>query len=339
MPLSFPRKVILYVIEVGIKVLWIIDLITNFSIRIFALWTRNILAFIVSFAFLIFLGYALSTGYLNEVAEGLLFSTGYSGNLAKTYPLLVKLIPFPQITSKSVLVMDKNKNRVLYEKNSHETMVPASTVKLMTALVVLDLYDLNEELVVSKECTEVEGTKAWFPEKSRFKVKDLFNAMLVGSSGDAACVLATSRVTEKEFVDLMNRKAREIGMNSTVFSNPIGLDNISGGHYSTASDLYKLAVYSLSKSLIEESVKTKLFVLSSLDGTFITSIYNTNRLLWDIPQTVGVKTGTTESAGEVLIYEYRDEKKDLIIIVMASTDRFGDTKMILDWVFDSYSWE
>jgi len=235
--------------------------------------------------------------------------------------------------------MEKNKNRVLFEKNSGEVMVPASTVKLMSALVVLDIYDIEEEVVVKKECTETEGTKAWFPEGSKFKVKDLFNAMLIGSSGDAVCVLATSKVSEKEFVDLMNKKAKEIGMNSTVFSNSIGLDNINGGHHSTAFDLYKLAIYSMSKPRIKDSVKTNLYVLKSLDNRFTASIYNTNRLLWEIPGTVGVKTGTTESAGEVLIYEYKDELKDIFIIVMGSTDRFGDTKAILNWVTQSYSWK
>jgi D-alanyl-D-alanine carboxypeptidase (penicillin-binding protein 5/6) len=218
-------------------------------------------------------------------------------------------------------------------------LAPASTVKLLTALVVLDLYSSSEELKVPKECTEIEGTKAGFPKGSVFMVGDLVNSMLVGSLGDSACVLASGRVTNGDFVALMNKKAVSIGMSSTRVTNPIGLDDDNGGNYSTASDLYKLAVYATNVPQIKDDVKTPMYILNASKEKYSGIIYNTNKFLWEIPNTVGIKTGTTAGAGEVLIYEYNDGPRDVIIVVMGSTDRFADTKNILDWVLASYAWK
>lgn len=339
MYLSFPRKIALFIIEIGVKVVWVIDIITDFSIKTVAKWTKNIIVFILSFAFILFLAFSIKTGYLSKMVESFFISYDGVGRSNKSFPVLVRVLPFPSVSAKSVIVMEKNKNRLLYEKNSKEEVAPASTVKLMSALVSLDLYKKEDVLKVSKECTEVEGTKAFFPEKSKFRAIDLIYAMLIGSTGDSACVLSTSKVNEKGFVNLMNEKAKSIGMESTLFSNAVGLDNINGGHHSTALDLYRLAVFSVSNPVIEDAVGTKLFILKSENSDFVTSVYNTNRLLWDIPGTAGVKTGTTENAGEVLIYEYKDDLKDIFIVVMGSTDRFGDTKNILEWINSSYTWK
>jgi len=151
--------------------------------------------------------------------------------------------------------------------------------------------------------------------------------------------LASKRVTNGTFVDLMNKKAASIGMISTKVSNPIGLDDENGGNYSTASDLYKLAIHATSIPSIKEDVKTPMFILNSGKEKYSGIIYNTNKFLWEVPHTVGIKTGTTEGAGEVLIYEYDDSLRDVVIIVMGSSDRFADTKNILDWVLASYAWK
>jgi len=209
----------------------------------------------------------------------------------------------------------------------------------MTALVALDLYKPQDVLAVPEHCTEVEGAKAFFPSGSQFLVNDLIYSMLVGSAGDSACVLASGRVGEDEFINLMNQKAEVVGMNNTYLSNPIGLDNINGGHFSTARDLYKLANIGVTNSFIRQVVSTDYFYLKSIDGSYGRTLYNTNSLLWQIPGSVGIKTGTTKDAGEVLIYEFKDDKKDLVIIVMGSTDRFYDVRSLLTWSLLSYSWD
>jgi D-alanyl-D-alanine carboxypeptidase (penicillin-binding protein 5/6) len=339
MVLSIPRKLILYLIEIGIQVLWVLDRITNFSFRDLARFIKGSFVAAISLFFVFFLGYSYRTGFLNKVAEGLFLNDiPTPTSVIIDFPILSKSIPIPQVSAKSVLAIDRKTNRILFEKEPSLKSLPASTVKLMTAIVSLDIYNLEDELKVSRYCFNTEGTKAYLPEGEIYKVEDLINGMLVGSAGDAACVLATSKIEEKDFVDLMNKKASEIGMNSTKFSNPVGLDNINGGHYSTAEDLYKLAKYATSKSVIENAVRSEVYIILSTDKLFSTTLRNTNRLLLEIPGSIGIKTGTTENAGEVLIYEYKDNLKDIVIVVMGSRDRFTDTKLILNWIIDSYSW-
>lgn len=336
---EFGRKIGLVTIDGVMKVLWFLDRATNFTIRQLVRFFKRFSVLTISVLALIFLGYFLYSGYLNKLAEYILISRFPQSQVVVYYPARTKYLPTPELSARSVLVMEKAKGRVLFEKNSQERLAPASTVKLLTALVVLDLYKPSEELKASKECTEVEGTKAGFPADSKFRVGDLITAMLVGSTGDSACVLASGKVTNGDFVNLMNRKALSIGMNSTHVTNPIGLDEENGNNYSTALDLYKLAVYATGVSEIRGAVSTPMYILNSLKGKYSGIIYNTNRFLWEIPNTVGIKTGTTTGAGEVLIYEYSDGLRDIVIVVMGSTDRFADTKAILDWTLTSYSWK
>lgn len=249
------------------------------------------------------------------------------------------IYPTPEISAKSAIAIDKKTNKVLFEKNPDEKLPPASTVKLMTALVAKDIYDENDILIVSKSCTEIDSTKAMLGEGDAFKVSDLIKSMLIGSAGDSACVIATSKIDEKEFVSKMNDKAQLLGMSSTNFSNPTGLDELDNSQYSTARDLYKLSKYVTSFPDLGDIVGTKFFTMRPIGKESFLTAVNTNRALWSIENSVGVKTGTTERAGEVLAYEYRDDSKDIFIIVMGSEDRFADTAKILDWIKEQYIWK
>lgn len=337
--LSLPRKIALIIIEALIKILWAIDRISSFNLKFIFKAIFRSLTLLISFSFIIFLIYSYSTGYLHKIAVELM-SPGYVplAPVELVYPRLVGSAPSPEITAVSSIAVEKNKNIVLFKKNITNKLAPASTVKLMTALVAMDVYNLDEEIPVPEICTQVEGTKAWFPKDSVYKVKDLIDSMLVGSAGDSACVLSLSKISEEEFIKRMNDKALENGMNSTVFSNPIGLDNVNGGHYSTVYDLYRLSVLATSVDEIKEAVAKTSIVISSVDESYKVYLPNTNRFLWELPNSVGVKTGTTEGAGEVLIYEYDDGLKDIVIVVMGSKDRFEDTRLILNWVNQNYSW-
>jgi len=248
----------------------------------------------------------------------------------RQFPYVDKEIPYPVISAKSAIVADLKTKKILFNLNGDVKLAPASTTKLMTAVVSLDMYQLNQLLEVPSFCTTIEGQKAGFKEGEEISVENLIKTMLVTSAGDSACVLAASKLSYNDFVNAMNSKALDLEMKDTSFTNPIGLDGVNGTHYSTANDLLKLTVYTLKNELVRESVKTKEL---DFDGK---KLMNTNKLLMEIPQTVGVKTGTTAEAGEVLIYEYKDEVKDLIIIVMGSKDRFEDTKALLNWTISSY---
>ncbi|MFC1700021.1 D-alanyl-D-alanine carboxypeptidase family protein [Patescibacteria group bacterium] len=330
------RSILLIIIKIGMYILWVLDWVTNFNLK---KASKVLLYVLVTFLGIAF-SYAIYSDFFSDLAGAFVGDSFHSSNsnIEIYYPVLVRELEEPKISAKSVLVMDRGKSKVLYELNSNEKLAPASTVKLMTALVSLDLYVPQEVLTISEYCTGVEGMKAFFPAESQFLVDDLIYSMLVGSAGDSACALASGKVSEKEFIDLMNKKAKALGMVNTRFSNPVGLDNVNGGHYSTASDLYKLANNAVADRFIRQVVSTNYFNFRSIDGSFGSHLYNTNSLLWQIPGSVGIKTGTTEDAGEVLIYEFKDSEKDLVIIVMGSEDRFYDVRSLLTWVLLSYTW-
>jgi D-alanyl-D-alanine carboxypeptidase (penicillin-binding protein 5/6) len=243
------------------------------------------------------------------------------------------------VTSKSYLVADIKNSKILYEHNSNQKLPPASTAKLMTALIALDIYQLGDVLEVPEPCTTIDSTKVFLPAKSRFSVKDLIYSMLIGSAGDSACVLSLDKLPYENFVSLMNRKASLIGLLNTHFSNPIGLDDDTGQNFSTVQDLFTPAKSVMQNPIISDAVKTRAYELKSQGGPFDINVYSTNKLLSEIPNTLGIKTGTTESAGEVFIYNYADKEKNLIVIVMGSTDRLSDTKKLLAWALNSYSWK
>jgi serine-type D-Ala-D-Ala carboxypeptidase (penicillin-binding protein 5/6) len=328
-----------------IFLIWVIDEVTNFDFKKTAIRFGKIFTYFFSAGFLVFLIYNYSTGFLYKVLSGVVPSETHSIVAMKQspsvnqFPKKINKVESPVISAKSVMAIDKKNNTVLYEQDSNERFAPASTAKLMTALVALDIYGLDDVLEVPKICTEFDSTKAWLPDGKKFTVRELIYSMLIGSAGDSACVLSMGKVPYENFVSLMNRKAQLFGLNDTHFANPIGLDDANGQNYSTANDLYSLASYAMKQSAISDAVKTKSYDLKSTDGEFYNNILTTNQLLLEIPNTLGIKTGTTESAGEVFIYDYADADKDLVIVVMGSQDRFSDTKNILSWIQKSYSWE
>lgn len=340
--LPISRKILLFLIEFVVKILWIIDGVTSLNLGYILKTLFRAIVFALSLSFIIFLIYSLSTGYLHKLMVAYMFPDDFepSYNAVQVlYPLKVGSEPSPETTAVSAIVMDRKKGKILLEKNPEASLAPASTAKLMTALVALDIYNLDEDLTVSEYCTTFEGAKAWLPKDSKFKVKDLLESMLIGSAGDSACVLATSKFSEVEFIEKMNEKAKEIGMDSTHFSNPVGFDDALGNNYSTVLDLYKLSVRVTSIPEIKETVKKKSVMVSSVDRAYNSTIVNTNRFLWEVPNTIGIKTGTTPGAGEVLIYEYADTEKNIVIVVMGSKDRFSDTRDILKWVGRNYAWK
>ncbi len=254
-------------------------------------------------------------------------------------PTRIAETPFPSITAKSHIIIDVTTNTVLSSKDTNLPLPPASTAKLATALASLKIYKLNEEITVPQFCTQVDGTKAEFLQGQKFLVGDLLKALLVYSSGDAGCVLSIGKTSYADFIRLMNEVAKEAGMQNTKFTNPIGLDDADGQNLASAEDLAKLGMFAVKNDFIKEVVRLKDLELKDLDGEYVKRLANTNKLLTEIPESVGIKTGTTTGAGEVLIYEYAKDKTNLIIVVMGSADRFKDVKDSLAWALNSYEWD
>ena len=332
MTTSITRRFLAHFIRSITYVLWAADWSTGL---------RPVVYFLIIIYSALFVG--IRSADLGSVLNGVLVSYKYTPyetiSFEKIYPLKSGVQLPPAISAISAGVYDRRSGKTLFSRLPEEKLAPASTTKLVTALVALELYSPEEKVTVPYFCTNIESTKAWLPADEEFTARDLIYTMLVGSAGDAACALATSKVSYSEFVDKMNQKAVVLGMKNTNFVNPIGLDGFKGVHYSTVSDLYLLALASLSNETVQNAVKTKEFTVKSLTSDFTYKMTNTNRFLWEIAGTTGIKTGTTVGAGEVLIYGWKDKDRELVLIVMGSRDRFGDTRNLLNWSLDNYTWK
>lgn len=252
-------------------------------------------------------------------------------------PVLGTSASYPVISAQGVMVVDLKSGVLLYEKNPNLRLLPASTTKIITALVALDIYNLDDVVKISSG-VRVDGQKIGLYEGEEMTVENLLNALLIYSANDAAEALARAHPLGREaYIDLMNVKAMELGMTNSHFYNPAGLDGEM--QYATAKDLARATEVALRIPVFARMVSTKETVITDVSQKNIYKIKNINKLLGEIPGVMGVKTGWTENARENLVtYVERDGKK-IIITLLGSSDRFGETKELIDWIFENYKWE
>lgn len=260
------------------------------------------------------------------------------------YPVNFKEVPPPLLTARSVAVVDRDSSVLLYDRNEKLQILPASTVKMMTALVALDYYSLDQVLVVGKIDDLGQDIKLVKGEKITFK--NLLYGLLVASANDAALVLTQNYPGGKvAFVQSMNQKAKDLNLKDTYFANPTGLDSDEQGKmftdfsYTTASDLAQLASLALKKEIILEIVSTQSITISDVDGRIFHQLGNINQLIGKFPGMRGLKTGYTKEAGECLVGYTERNGHGLITVVMGSQDRFGETVKLTNWVFDNFQWQ
>ena len=272
-----------------------------------------------------------------------------NGNIPEVIPTLVSAqknyepIPvlspksgFPVVSAQGVLAVDLSSGISLYEKNADSPLLPASTTKIITALVALDNYPLDMTIKVGN--VRVDGQKMGLKFGEEMKVEDLLYGLLVYSANDAAEVLALNFPGGREnFIAAMNKKAGELSLNHSKFYNPSGLDGL--GHVSTARDLVRVSEVAMRNSEFSKIVGTKDIVVKSVDNRILHRLTNINVLLGTVPGVLGVKTGWTENARENLVtYIERDGHK-VFIAILGSQDRFGETKELIDWIFANYNWQ
>ncbi len=232
-------------------------------------------------------------------------------------------------TAQSYLVFDESSKEIVGGKNINKKMPIASLTKLATALVSIEKFPLDLQLTVPQKCIGLEGNNVGLKLNERFYVEDLLYGLLLRSASDAACVLYQNYPGGMSvFIKDMNNLAKSLNMNNTNFVNPIGLDHPN--HYSTALDLLKLINHYKKVETLKIISGTRDYTLKSLNSNSVYYILNTNELLHKIPGTVGYKTGYTTKAKECLIYGYNNQNKKVIIIALGSSNRFYDTKNLLD---------
>ena len=252
------------------------------------------------------------------------------------YPVSTNTANFPEVTANSIKIIDFNSFVTLYERNSHQRVPPASTTKIMTALVALEQYQLDNILTAGD--IKVEGNTLKISPGEKLTVENLLYGLLVGSGNDAALVLAENFPGKTEgFVWAMNQKAKELKMNDTNFVNPIGLDQ--DDHYSSAADMASLTMIALRNPIFAKIVSTPEFTITDSSGTINHFFKNTNELVGKIQEVKGVKTGKTDNAGECLITLVDKEGKKVVIAMLGSKDRFNETQKLIDWVYLNFDWQ
>lgn len=252
-----------------------------------------------------------------------------------SFPSLNPAIPFPLLTAKNIFVLDRKSKLVLYQHEADTHIYPASTTKMMTAIVAHENMSLDQIIEVKK--TYPEGVDINLQPGEKIRVSDLLYATLVQSANDAAEVLAESYPGGRPaFVTAMNNKVAELKLLHTHFQNPTGLDETD--HYSSAADLARIADYLLISDYLSRIVSTENAVVSSADFSAIHPISNVNQLLGRVSGVVGIKTGFTDLAGEALITLVNRGNHEVIISLLGSTDRFADTTKLIDWIYSAFTW-
>lgn len=251
-------------------------------------------------------------------------------------PVVKKEGYLPLLSAKSAIVMDAESGVVLFKKDPYLRLHPASITKMAAAIAALELYPVDEVIEVKEEYPV--GKVMELVKGERITVGNLFYGLLVHSANDAAYILAgQSPENVANFIDRMNEFSKKIGLYDTHFVNFDGEDDQN--HYSTAFDLAHLTRWALKNNLFREAIQLKEMTVTDIDGLIVHKIESTNELLGVIPEIKGVKTGWTSIAGECFVGLIEEDGRRLITVILGSNDRFGETKMLIDWVKNNVYWE
>ncbi len=245
----------------------------------------------------------------------------------------------PQVTADAAVLIDATTGRVLWSRGADEARAPASTTKMMTALVALEEGDLRSVVTVSPAADATPGSSAHLRAGERYTLAQLLVALLLPSGNDAAVAIAEHIAgSVPAFAERMNAKARALGLVATHFTNPHGLT--AAGHYSSALDLALIARAGLRQpefARIVDTAEAQIAGTNSLDQEIRRELHNTNRLLVTYGWVTGVKTGTTDAAGSCLVASGARDGVELIAVVLHSRDRWGDALRMLQWGYAHFS--
>ncbi len=282
------------------------------------------------------------------LASALSFSSGSGQKMDTGFDdsSLLTVNPIPHLTgdpleknalyASSALVIDLESQSILFEKDSYTRLPIASLTKLMTAYIILEENDPSSIVTVSNRAADAEGSQMRLAAGEQITVKNLLYGLLIQSGNDAAIALAEFNAgSETAFIKKMNAEAKNLGLENTYYANTTGLDSTSA--YSTTHDLLILSTQLLKNSSIREIAKNSSIEVTGTNGE-VHKLINTNILLGQLG-VEGLKTGTTPLAGECLLSLVKtDEGNEILIVILGSSDRFLDTKILIDWVNTSYTW-
>ncbi len=234
------------------------------------------------------------------------------------------------ISAKQAILIDAQTGRVLYEKNVDRQGLIASTTKIMTALLICERCNVLDRMRIPKEAVGIEGSSMYLREGEVLTLQELLYGLMLHSGNDAAVALAIyCGGTVEGFAELMNDKARQLGMENSHFENPNGLD--SPGHYSTPRDMAILAAYAMENPIFAQTVSTKTVKAGGR------SLRNHNKLLWRLEGADGVKPGFTKAAGRILVSSATRQGRRLVAVTMNDPNDWQDHAALMEQGFADYT--
>jgi D-alanyl-D-alanine carboxypeptidase len=276
---------------------------------------------------LLFAWFLSVSAFPSSVFTGDTISPPESFSLPKLSPVPEKILVKEEqkkIDAKSVLIIDKDTLFPVYEYESTKKLPIASLAKLMTALLVLENTSLFERVSLSSQAVQAEGSKAYFLKNEQFFVKDMLAFLIIRSANDSALALSEHIASsEANFVDMMNTRAKELGLKNTVFKNASGLDHEDS--FSTASDVALLFLKLWEYPLFRELSSLSSYEGESLQGRKV-RVRNTNQFLKE--GVLGGKTGTTSLAKQCLSLAIQKGSHTFFVIILGSDERYADAEML-----------
>ena len=240
----------------------------------------------------------------------------------------------PSVSAEGAVLVDGSSGRVLYEKNSDKRLYPASTTKIMTALVTLETLDElglgpDSKVIVPVEAAGVEGSSLYLKAGEKLSLEELLYGLMLQSGNDSAEAIAVCvGGTREAFVEKMNLKAEQLGCSGTHFVNPSGL--FDENHYTTAGDLAIIAAEAMEREDFREIVGAQKWASEETDRSFV----NKNKTVFNYEGGNGVKIGFTKKSGRTLVASAEREGKELIAVVLRDGNWFNDAYALMDYGFE-----
>lgn len=238
----------------------------------------------------------------------------------------------------SAVLLECATGEIIYDKDGTKRMPPASTTKILTALIAIESGRLSEPVTVSRLAAETTGSALHLAAGQVLTLEELVTGLLLRSGNDAAVAIAEYLAGDVEsFAQLMNERAYALGITDSHFVNPHGLPDQN--HYVTARDLARIARCAMQNETFARIVARRSADIDWQDthGTHHRSIRNTNKLLWQFSSADGIKTGTTGEAGACLVASASENGHRYIAVLLNDPARFADSARLLRWGFDEYT--
>lgn len=244
-----------------------------------------------------------------------------------------------EIAAEAAILIDRSTGEVLYEKNADAVLPMASTTKIMTLLVALEEGNLSDDVTVSEKASGIYGSRIYLDVNERQSLHDLLYALMLSSANDAAIAIAEHiGGTEERFVDMMNRRAEQMNLRQTHFTNPHGLT--APDHHTTARELATLARYAMLYEQFQEIVLTKKHIIPWPAKNSTRELNNINELIYRYPEATGIKTGYTSAAGQCIVASAKRGEDEVIAVILGAQDRgrmYQDAKTMLEYGLDMFA--